>query len=148
MGLRGPQSQSSMMVATAGLHTLPRIAPPKGLNDTERRFWLTAVDSLPADFFGAEHRQQLLAWVRHAAMAERLAEALAEMDVTSADFPKISAQQIAHSKAALAYSRSLRITVNSRADRDAAATKAGKGRMQPATIEQLRERYARDGHDA
>lgn len=124
---------------------IPRLKPPRTLSPLEARLWSGAVDALPAGFFGPEHVQQLDAWVRHSALAEMLAERLVELDPTDAAWPKLCAAQVAHSKAALAYARSLRLTVNSRADRDATATAAKKGRTGPASLEQLAARYADEG---
>jgi hypothetical protein len=120
---------------------ITRVMPPRKLTALERRHWVAVVDGLPAGFFGPEHAQQLAAYVNHAALAEVLGAWLLKAQPDDPKWAQVNAAQVAHSKAALAFARSLRITNNSRADRDAAATAARRGSTGPATIEQLRQRY-------
>lgn len=137
---RGPASAADLaVVATAA--PVPRVRPGRALSAAERALWTAAVDGLPGDWFGPEHAPQLVLFVRHQAQALALAERLAELDPLDPAWPKLHAAQIAASKAALAYARSLRLTLASRADRDAATTKARRSGG-PASLEQLRARYA------
>jgi hypothetical protein len=99
------------------------------------------VDALPAGYFGSEQRQQLEAYVGHAALAAMLGEKLADGPI-DADWLKVNAAQIAQSKAALAFARSLRLTLQARLDKTVAATQSRL--TGPATLEQMKARYAEE----
>lgn len=140
-----PRASSSSLAIVTPTTVLSRVKPPRKLSAAEAKHWTAAVDSLPASFFGAEHAQQLGAYVRHAALADAMAGRLLDVDPAAVEWMRINAALIQHSRAALAYARSLRLTLSARADRDAAASAAKK--RGPATLEQLRERYAQDDED-
>ena len=146
MGRRGPRSTAELSLPVPAVSVpVPRVKPPRALTKAEHRHWTATVDALPAFFFGPEHAQQLAQYVQHAALAEQFGAWLAKSAPDTPEWVRINAAMLGHSKAALAYARALRITVNSRADRDAAAAAARDGRAGPATVAQLRQRYAQGG---
>jgi len=119
----------------------PRLRASPTLSDSEREVFDAVVAAMPAAFFGPSDRFGLEALARHTAMAEKLAGTLEELNPTSPEFARVSTQQVAHSRAALAMSRSLRIVLNARVAPD---KKHPNG---PATFEQLKARYAAQGAD-
>lgn len=139
-----PRASSASLAIVQLSRLQPRVRPGRKLTALERRLWTQAVDSLPAGYFGAEHAQQLEAYVRHAGLAEMLAERLITTE-PGPDWLKLNAAHIAQSKAALAYARSLRITVQSRLDKTVASTRSKQ--LGPATLETLRQRYQSEGND-
>jgi len=100
--------------------TAQRLAPPDDLPPEQAAIWRNVVDAMPADFFGREQVAVLRAYCLHTAVAQTLAGRLAAMDpgADAATWVKLSAQQVAHSKAALAHGRALRVTLNSRTQPD------------------------------
>lgn len=108
------KSKESMQVARVEpLRRIERLRPPPGMSPRENEIWLGVVNPLPADYLKPEMGEQLKAYCFHQAMAERLAAKLASSD-PDGEWLKLSAQQIAHSKAALAFARSLRLTNQAR----------------------------------
>ena len=140
-----PRKSSASLAVVRPTATLPRLKPARKLSPLERRVWAESVDSLPGDYFGAESRSQLEAYVGHVALAAMLLERLSESPV-DADWLKLCACQVAQSKAAAAYARSLRLTTQSRLDKTVAATKSKQGG--PATLETLRLRYAAEADES
>lgn len=132
------KSAASLSVAPPPART-SRLPAPSGLTPTQAAIWRDVVDVLPADYFGHEQAPQLVTYCRHAALASDLAQRLATLDPLAEGWAKLSAAQVSHSKAALAYARSLRLTMQSRVQPDTAGNKAK--RTGPATLELLRSRY-------
>ena len=131
-------SAASLTIAPVVLRA-PRLLAPADLTQQQAAGWHAVVDSLPGDYFGAEQIQQLRAYVMHAALADDLARRLVTLDPLADGWSKLSAAQVSHSKAALAFARSLRLTNQSRIEPDTAATKARSNG--PATLELMRNRY-------
>lgn len=135
------KSAAALEVAPSVVRAMPqRPRPPAGLSAAERRVWRAVVEASPADRFRGEHLGQLVALCQHRAMADELHRRLQTLDFASPEFARVSAAQISHSKAALAYERSLRLTLQAQQDKKTAATAAAKPR--PLSYEELRHMYS------
>lgn len=133
-----PRKSASLTIAPVALRT-PRLRAPADLTPPQAAVWHAVVDTLPGDYFSAEQAQLLRAYCQHTAMADHLAQRLVTLDPLDDGWSKLSAAQISHSKAALAFARSLRLTNQSRVQPDTAATKSRQ--TGPATLELMRSRY-------
>ena len=134
------------VVPSAVRASTARLRPPAGLSEAEVAVWRGIVDVMPADFFRQEHVAQLTALCRHQAMAEMLVRRMGDVDPVddAQTWAKLSAAQVSHSKAALAYSRSLRLTLQAQKGPDTAANAV---RQRPEmTLETLRRNYGDDDH--
>jgi len=133
-------SSSALAVPTVA-HAVQRLQPPRGMPQGERAFWTAAVDAMPPGHFTAIDAPALTAWAEHSALAGAFREALRGIPIDDPRAPQLSAQAVLHQRMALGLARALRITLNARADRDASATAARRGARQPASLEQIRQRY-------
>jgi hypothetical protein len=134
-----PRKSTAALAVAPVLIRTPRLRAPADLAPAQLALWHTVVDTLPGDYFSPEQAQLLRSYVTHAALADDLAQRLLTLDPMADGWSKLSVAQVSHSKAALAFARSLRLTNQSRVQPDTAATKARAGG--PATLELLRTRY-------
>ena len=135
-----PKKSAASLAIGSVAPAAPRLRVPRDLTPQQAALWRAVVDSLPGDFFGVEQAQLLRGYVQHSALADDLLQRLTTLDPMDDAWPKLSAAQVSHSKSALAFARSLRLTNQSRVQPDTAQSKA-KGQTGPATLEALRSRY-------
>lgn len=116
---RGRKSSADMAVAPPVQIDAKRQRPPTpdGLGKPEAEIWKRIVSSMPAGWFGGEHRELLERYCEHqcrAARFSRIATKLAgAKEVTAEDLQRIDkSSQLAEreSRASLALARSMRIT--------------------------------------
>jgi hypothetical protein len=133
------KSTAALLALPAIKPPMPRLRAPADLTPAQAAHWHAVIDSLPGGYVGPEAAQQMRAYCVHAALADDLAQRLTTLDPLADGWVKLSACQVSHSKAALAFARALRLTTISRMERDTAATRAAQ--RGPATLEQMRQRY-------
>ena len=115
------KSAAAQLVTLQPAPKRQRLQPPDDLSARARELWLSTLHALPPGYVAPDQAPLLAAYVEHTAMAEALRRALDGLDMTAPAWTRLSAQQIAHSKAALAHARSLRLTSQSRTEPDTAA---------------------------
>lgn len=137
---RGRKSAAGLAVVT----TMPgqRVAVPKTLAPAEAEVWRAVVATKPADWFTADSHPLLVAYCRHAAMADHLSDHIGEAMKThtaSVLVGNVSAASLAlaslddllkmrdrETKALNTFARAMRLTQQSRLKAETAATAHGR----------------------
>lgn len=78
MQQNGRRSAASLAVVQHGLRA--RLNPPATLGDAEKSYWVSAVNSRPADWFGSEHLPLLVNYCRHAVRADVVAGSIDQFE--------------------------------------------------------------------
>jgi hypothetical protein len=141
------KSAASLALVPSVTQLLPRLKPPRRLSKAEQRHWLGIVSALPTSAFDAVDAPALAAYCNHAAQAEQLGVWLAEHGPTDPQWGRVNSAQALHSRAALAWARSLRLTRVARSDRDRSATAARRGNTAPVSFEQMLANYRRQADE-
>lgn len=137
---RGRKSAAGLAVVTP----LPgqRTAAPKSLSEAEAAVWRAVVATKPADWFSADSHPLLIAYCRHAAMADLLSDHIGEAAKThtaSVLVGNVGAAALAlagldallkmrdrETKALNTFARAMRLTQQSRLKAETAATAHGR----------------------
>lgn len=131
MQQRGRKSAASL--AVVGATPIHRVAPPEGLGTEQKAVFLSVVNSMPADWFGAEHLPLLVAYCRHVVTANVVAREIEAFqpewmatDEGLERYEKLMKMAQRESASINGLARSMRLTHQSKYRADKAHTLAGK----------------------
>lgn len=124
-----------------------QLKAPADLTAAERRIWRSVVEALPGGTFDRIDAVALAGYCRAEALAQALSVHARDADPATAGGRGTIATAALQARTSLALARSLRLTRQARADRDAVATAARRGRAGPATLDQLKARYGTQDDD-
>jgi len=134
MSDRGRKSAASLVVAspTSLQH---RLAPPPYLTPAQKAYWVTVVNSKPADWFSDEHELMLAQLCRHKVTSDVIAQQQEAYDpawLTDDEglkrFAILARCQETETRAMGALMRAMRLTQQSLIRADKAVGNQGKGR--------------------
>jgi hypothetical protein len=123
---RGRKSRAHLSIV-APIKT-GRPLPPQDLTEEQAEVWRSTVAALPADWFPRETLPVLAQYARHVCRARWLAKWLDKQaaSMTVAELDKGLAMVEREGRAVLAHARSLRLTLQARADPKTAGRRSGQ----------------------
>lgn len=135
MEQRGRKSAAALSVVSADIPGIARVRAPLDLTDAERKVWVAAVNSRPADWFGDEHIPLLTNYVRHVVAADLINEQLRQFspkwladDEGLRRYERLRKMLLAESNMVNCLARAMRLTHQSIYRANKAATIEGRAK--------------------